>query len=168
MPVSLSTSRNAAAYCGYVSEAVPWFLTPHHFCVVVSQAALTCGFTDQVIYQAGNARRPAVAAFQANGGNNDAGALAFVAAQARRSRRSARLLVMISDGLPTECSVAALRSLVARLGRERIACAQVAVRPLEEVCFPHFVEISGGDLDGAVRRFGRTVERLVRATVGGE
>jgi len=126
------------------------------------------GFTDEVIYDAGHARRCAVAALEANGGNNDAGALAFVAAQARRSRRSSRLLVMISDGLPTECSVAALRSLVAQLGRQRIACAQVAVRSLEEVCFPHFVEISGGDLDGAVRRFGRTLERLVRATVGGE
>src|SRR5262249_21787205 len=66
------------------------------------------GFTDQVIYDAGDAARPAVHALRASGGNNDAAALAHVGEAAHRSGRRAKLAVMISDGLPTECSVAAL------------------------------------------------------------
>src|SRR5207344_398816 len=73
------------------------------------------GFTDQVIYDAGSARRCAVHALQSSGGNNDAGALWHVAQVAMASPRKTKLLVMISDGLPTECTVAALTGLVRRL-----------------------------------------------------
>ncbi|HYT91621.1 MAG TPA: hypothetical protein VEL76_23110, partial [Gemmataceae bacterium] len=73
------------------------------------------GFTDQVIYDAGTAKRCAVHGLEANGGNNDAAGLWHAAQVARSSHRKAKLLVMISDGLPTECSVAALRGLVGKL-----------------------------------------------------
>ena len=64
-----------------------------------------------------------------SGGNNDAAALYHAATAARQSRRKAKVLVMISDGLPTECSIDALRSLVVNLTKRRnIVCAQVAVR----------------------------------------
>lgn len=121
------------------------------------------GFTDSVIYDAGSARRCAAHNLQAGGGNNDAGALDFAAGLARRSGRRSRLLIMISDGLPTECSVQALAGLVARLSaKERILCAQVAVRPLKEVCFPHYIELSGGpeSLGPQVAEFARIVARL--------
>ncbi|MGF1466824.1 MAG: hypothetical protein ACFCGT_11890 [Sandaracinaceae bacterium] len=122
------------------------------------------GFTERVIYDAGDAARPAVASLRASGGNNDAAALFHVAQVAKRSRRRAKVLVMVSDGLPTECSVLALRTLVQRLTRrEGMLCAQVAVRPLEEVCFPHYVLVDDGDYGRAVRRFGRIVQRLVQA-----
>jgi hypothetical protein len=121
------------------------------------------GFTDRIIYDAGDAAHPAVASLEAGGGNNDAAALFHVAQVARRSRRRAKLLVMISDGLPTECSVAALKALVTRLVRkEGMLCAQVAVRPIEEVCFPHYVEVNEEDYDAAVRRFGTIIAKLVR------
>jgi Mg-chelatase subunit ChlD len=121
------------------------------------------GFTERVIYDAGDARRPAVASLEAGGGNNDAAALHYVAQVARASPRRAKLLVMISDGLPTECSVAALKALVVRLTRrEGMCCAQVAVRPLEERCFPHYVEVLDDELDVAVRRFGNIVAGLVK------
>ena len=70
---------------------------------------------------------------------------------------------MISDGLPTQCSVAALAGLVDRLGRnEGILCAQVAVRPLKEICFPHYMELAGDEstLAAQVAEFGRIVARL--------
>jgi hypothetical protein len=124
------------------------------------------GFTEAVIYDAGDAQRPAAHGLQAGGGNNDAAGLWHAALEARRSRRRTRLLVMISDGLPTECSTTALRALVGRLsGRERICCAQVAVRPLEEVCFPHYVLLEGGNLPATVRRFAEVVLGLVRRTL---
>jgi hypothetical protein len=120
------------------------------------------GFTDRVIWDAGDARHPAVTSLSANGGNNDAAALWHAAEVAKASRRRAKLLVMISDGLPTECSVTALRELVQKLTkRERMCCAQVAVRPIEEVCFPHYVEVTEADLGVAVHRFGKIVAALV-------
>ncbi|MEZ4247746.1 MAG: hypothetical protein R3B99_05850 [Polyangiales bacterium] len=73
---------------------------------------------------------------------------------------------MISDGLPTECSVAALRGLVRRLTREGMACAQIAVRPLEERCFDHYVEVRDLSTEESVRRFGTIIARLVRQTIG--
>jgi hypothetical protein len=124
------------------------------------------GFTDRVIYDAGTAGRCAVHGLRATDGNNDAAALWHAAQQARASRRRAKLLVMISDGLPTECSVAALKGLVRRLGqRLHICCAQVAVQPLAEICFPHYVLLEEGDLDASVRRFGAVVARLVQTAM---
>jgi len=125
------------------------------------------GFTDSVIYDAGSAERCAVAGLEAEGGNNDAAGLWHAAQIALASRRKARLLVMISDGLPTECTVSALAALVRRLTlRSGVCCAQVAVRPLEHVCFPHYVELAGEEtLSVTVRRFGEVVTQLVRKTL---
>lgn len=121
------------------------------------------GFTDSVIYDAGDANRPAVAPLHTSGGNNDAAALWHAAQVAQRSKRRAKVLVMISDGLPTECSAEALRSLVTRLTRKyQMCCAQVAVQPLEEVCFPHYTLLEADDVIDSVRTFGTTVARLVR------
>lgn len=125
------------------------------------------GFTDRVIYEAGTANRCAVTSLVANGGNNDAAALFHAAQAAFRSRRRAKLLVMISDGAPTECTVESLRSLVGELTRRHgIACAQIAVRPIDEVCFPHYVEITEGELESAVRKFGNVAAHLVSRTLG--
>ncbi|HZO17201.1 MAG TPA: hypothetical protein VFB62_28180 [Polyangiaceae bacterium] len=141
------------------------------FAVLVAEAAKglqgvdvrTFGFTDSTIYDAGDAGGCAAASLETGGGNNDAAALFHAAGVARRSRRRAKLLVMVSDGLPTECSVNALRGLVRRLEqREGMCLAQVAVRPLEEICFPHHVLLEEADLETSVRRFGETVARLVR------
>jgi hypothetical protein len=121
------------------------------------------GFTDTAIYDAGDAARPALHGLETNGGNNDAAGLWHSAQAAIGSRRRARLLVMVSDGSPTDCTVAALRALVKKLtARWNICCAQVAVRPLEEICFPHYVVVDGDNLDQGVRRFGTIVARLVR------
>ena len=120
------------------------------------------GFTDSVIYDAGSANRCAVHGLEFGGGNNDAAALWHAATIARESRRRAKVLVMISDGLPTECSTTALRSLVTQLTkRHGMCCAQVAVQPLEEICFPHYVEILGMDETQRVIKFGRIVAGLV-------
>jgi Mg-chelatase subunit ChlD/HEAT repeat protein len=124
------------------------------------------GFEDTVIWDAGNARRCAAHALNAGGGNNDAAALWHAYQVARASRRKARLLVMISDGLPAECTVAALRGLVNRLTRLNYCCAQVAVQPLAEICFPHYVVVADDNLDAAVHKFGDIVMRLVGKVLG--
>ncbi|MEO1528312.1 MAG: VWA domain-containing protein [Planctomycetota bacterium] len=121
------------------------------------------GFTDTEIFDAGDAARPAVAALKAGGGNNDAAALLHAASVASRSQRNAKVVVMISDGLPTECTTHALRGLVERLQRRRdLVCAQVAVQPLHEVCFPDYVELTESNTLVSARRFGSIVARLVK------
>lgn len=125
------------------------------------------GFTDSVIYDAGDAKSCDVTALEADGGNNDAAALHHVANLAAASNKRARVLVMISDGLPTECSVAALRGLVTTLTRRKgIVCAQVAVRRLEEECFPNYVVLDDAEIDVAVARFGRMIGDLTRKALG--
>lgn len=124
------------------------------------------GFTDKVIYDCGEAKRCAAYSLRANGGNNDAAALFHAANVARASNRRAKLLVMISDGLPTECTVAALRELVQTLGRRyHMVCAQVAVQPLAEICFPHYVVCNDPTIEQTVARFGRVIMGLVRKTL---
>jgi hypothetical protein len=91
----------------------------------------------------------------------------YAARVARRSARKARLLVMISDGSPSACSVTALRELVDRLTRRMgILCAQVAVEALDEICFPHYILLEEGQTDECVRRFGVVMQRLVRQALG--
>jgi hypothetical protein len=124
------------------------------------------GFDDIRIYDAGTARRCSAHGLTANNGNNDAAALWHAAQEALASPRRARLLVMVSDGSPTGCSVNALRALVARLTkRHHVACAQVAVARFEHVCFPHFVLLEEGQTEACVRKFGRIISRLVRQTL---
>jgi hypothetical protein len=120
------------------------------------------GFTDSVIYDAGDAHHCGVSALQASGGNNDAAALLHAAKVAVASRRQARVLVMISDGLPTSCSVAAVRDLVAQVTRRRgLLCAQVAVRPLTEVMFPDYIVLED-ESEVGVARFGRMIGKLAQ------
>jgi hypothetical protein len=119
------------------------------------------GFTESTIFDAGDSADCAVTALRADGGNNDAAALYYVASRAAMSRRRAKILVMVSDGLPTNCSVDALRALVTELSRRRgIVCAQVAVRALDEVCFPHYVVLDDANPDVAIARFGRMIAML--------
>ncbi len=124
------------------------------------------GFTEMQIFDAGTARRCAVHALNAWGGNNDAAALQHAFECAQASPRKAKLLIMISDGLPTNCSVAALQHLVQRLTRRRYCCAQVAVAPLEQMCFPHYILLDDAHLAESVQKFGAVVRRLVQEALG--
>ena len=126
------------------------------------------GFTDQVIYDAGHANRCAIHALNAGGGNNDAAGLWHAALQAKASQRRAKLLVMISDGAPTECTVNALRSLVTRLTkRMKICCAQVGVCPLEHQCFPNYILLDQENVAASVREFGNVMAKLVQKALRG-
>ena len=110
------------------------------------------GFTDSTIYDAATRTDCHVIALETDGGNNDAAALYHAANVALASQKRAKVLIMISDGLPTECSVAALKGLVIELTKRRnIVCAQVAVRKLDEVGFPNYVVLDDSELDVARR-----------------
>ncbi len=125
------------------------------------------GFTDSTIYDAGDAQSCHVTGLESEGGNNDAAALFHAAAAAMTSKRKAKVVVMISDGLPTECSVAALKTLATTLTKRKgVVCAQVAVRPIEEDCFPHHVLLDDAQVDVSVAKFGRLIGDLARRVLG--
>ncbi|XOV87586.1 MAG: VWA domain-containing protein [Pseudomonadota bacterium] len=124
------------------------------------------GFNHNTIFDLGSARSRRIASLVADGGNNDAGALHFAVQQALVSRHARRILIMISDGFPTECSFESLKELVALLPPMGIVCAQVAVSEMEEdlIAFPNYVDLSGDDFGESVARFGRLLEQLINST----
>ena len=120
-------------------------------------------FDDDTFYWMGALRHNAIAALEAGGGNNDAGGLQRAADLALASRKRHKLLIMISDGSPTECTFESLKNLVQRLTRDHeIVCAQVAVERIEQIAFPHYVDLSRYTLDEAVARFGNLLIQLTR------
>jgi hypothetical protein len=126
------------------------------------------GFTDSVLYNAGNAQNCAVHALQAEGGNNDAAALWYASRLAIASRRKARLIVMISDGSPTECSVDALQQLVQKISiKFKICCAQVAVAQMQHICFPHYIELTDSNINVAVQKFGSMLMKIIHRIISG-
>ena len=119
------------------------------------------GFDEDTLYVLGDFQRHHIAALEAGGGNNDAGALKIAAELALKSRKRNRLLIMVSDGSPSHCTFASLKGLVARLTHEhQIICAQAAVATMSHIAFPHFVDLSQVELDEAVARFGALLMKL--------
>jgi len=120
-------------------------------------------FDDDTYYHLGTLQRCAVSSLQTGGGNNDAGGLARAAERALASGKQHKLLIMISDGSPTECSVEALTDLVQRLQRDYgIVCVQVAVDSIEHEAFPDFVDLTAFDFHEAVARFGQMIRQHTR------
>ena len=125
------------------------------------------GFTDSVIYDAGDRarlrrRRPRTP----TAATTTRPALYHAANVAMASHKRAKVLVMISDGLPTECSVEALRGLVAdadaaprhrvRAGRGPSARGSV---------LPELRRCSTARIETAVARFGRMIGDLARRSL---
>ncbi len=118
-------------------------------------------FDHNTFYRLGDFQRHAVGALSAGGGNNDAGGLQRAADLALRSGRRNKLLIMVSDGSPTACSVESLKALVHALHRDyQISCVQVGVSAIDHVAFPRFVDVSSYSFDEAVARFGNLLVSL--------
>jgi hypothetical protein len=136
---------------------------------VAGISAHVVGFTDDIIYDVGEPGDTSITRLEADGGNNDAAGLLHAARFALASMKSRKLLVMISDGYPTECSFESLCRLVEVLdSRHGICCAQVAVDSLddERIAFPHFTDLTEHTPAGAVAAFGRMIQHLIRARFG--
>jgi len=75
-----------------------------------------------------------------------------------------RLLIMISDGFPTDCSQESLANLVRHLDDVyNIKSVQVAVAEMEadRVAFPDFTDLTQHQIPVAVKMFGRMVQRIL-------
>lgn len=119
------------------------------------------GFTEKEIFDCGTAKQCSVSGLKTHVGNNDAAALWHAAQASAKSGKTHRVLVMISDGLPSDCTWSALNSLVSKLERQGYVVVQVAVDKIAKPAFRHFVDLSEDDLNVSTRKFGRLIEKLV-------
>ncbi len=118
-------------------------------------------FDENTFYKLGTLTHCSVAGLYAGGGNNDAGALKKAAELAMASRKKNKLLVMISDGSPTECTEISLTSLVQQLESSyQIKCIQVAIDKFSTASFKDFVDLSNLDFHSAITRFGEIIARI--------
>jgi hypothetical protein len=95
------------------------------------------------------------------GGNNDAAAVMRATEMLRASKRSRKVLCMISDGMPAECTVEQLREQV-RVAETRhgIRCVQIAVAPIFHIGFTEFIDVSACELGDAVKRIAGVLASL--------
>jgi len=118
-------------------------------------------FDHNTFYRLGTLTHCSVAGLYAGGGNNDAGALKKAAELAMASRKKNKLLVMISDGSPTECTEISLTNLVQQLESSyQIKCIQVAIDKFSAASFKDFVDLSNLDFNNSITRFGEIIARI--------
>lgn len=121
-------------------------------------------FDGRQFIELGGFQRNAIASLTAEDGNNDSGALARAARLAQASGRKHKLLIMISDGSPSQCTFESLKQLVERLTSVHgMVCVQVAVDAIADIAFRNYVDLSQFSFDEAVTRFGRLLIRLTQA-----
>ena len=95
------------------------------------------------------------------GGNNDGAALRWMGERALASSAEHKVVVMLSDGSPTGCSVEALRHECVRLSGEGVALAQLSLRRSPDThVFPHTVEVDPADPRRTWAAFAMLVQRL--------
>lgn len=127
------------------------------------------GFTDDQILEVGRPGSAALGGLEPGGGNNDAAGLLALALHAQKSARENRLLVMISDGYPAQCSLESLGNLVRVLEHHwQMRCVQVAVDEMDEerIVFPRFTDLTRHEPRQAVRAFGRMIRKVLHANLG--
>src|SRR4029453_2020698 len=102
------------------------FLLGKKFALILEQAVLNLpgvsahfwGFTDSTIYDCGVPGEGRVSGLQCGGGNNDAAMLWHMGQSAAKSGKDVKILLMLSDGQPSECSWLALHNLVLQFEQE--------------------------------------------------
>lgn len=120
------------------------------------------GFTDRVIYDCGTPGQSRVSGLHANGGNNDSAMLWHMYQSAASSGKELRILLMVSDGAPTECSWGSLHNLVGRLEMAGFVPVQIAVSTITNPAFErYFVDLVGQPMASAIIEFGRLLLSLV-------
>lgn len=120
------------------------------------------GFTDTVIYDCGVPGQQKISGLRSNGGNNDSAALWHMSRSAAASGRELRILLMVSDGEPSECTWGSLHNLVCRLEMSGFIPVQIAVDKIKKPAFEkYYVDLVGQPMASAIIDFGRILMSLV-------
>lgn len=122
------------------------------------------GFTDNTIYDCGVPGQRLVSGLKPSGGNNDAAMLYHMAHSAMQSNKDVKILLMVSDGQPSECTWGTLHNLVRRLRSDGFIPVQIAVDAIREPAFEEFsVSLVGQSMSEAINSMAGVLARLIEA-----
>lgn len=120
------------------------------------------GFTDTEIYDCGEPGEYRTSGLKSHGGNNDSAMLWHMGQSAARSGKEIRILLMISDGQPADCSWGSLHNLVNLFESDGMIPVQIAVDRINEPAFKTwFVDLVGQTMPEAVISMGHMLVSLV-------
>ncbi len=123
--------------------------------------SLFIGF-NQNIYLCGDHEENSIASLAGVGKTNEAAALEFVRVRCASSPRRRRIVLVLSDGLPTVCSVESVRWLVQDMERKHgfrfLSCALSKER---HPAYSLRADLAGPLTPGALSSFGRCLQRLL-------
>jgi hypothetical protein len=109
------------------------------------------GFTDTAIYDCGQAGEHRISGLKASGGNNDSAMLFHMGQSAQASGKSVKMLFMLSDGQPSDCSWLSLRNLVLRFEAEGMVPWHFALDKIKDSAFErYFTDLCGQPLEDAI------------------
>lgn len=120
------------------------------------------GFTDRQIFDCGEAGQLGVSGLTSEGGNNDSAMLWHMGQSAAASGKQVKILLMISDGQPSDCPWGSLNYLVRQLESDGMIPVQIAVDKIAVPAFERFfVDLVGQTMTEAIFTMGRMLASLV-------
>jgi len=109
------------------------------------------GFTDSAIYDCGTAGQYRTSGLVSSGGNNDSAMLWHMGQSAKASNKSVKMLFMLSDGQPSDCSWGSLRNLVLHFEGAGMVPWHFALDQIENSAFERFfTDLCGQPLEEAI------------------
>ncbi|MBS1996922.1 MAG: hypothetical protein JSS86_11450 [Cyanobacteria bacterium SZAS LIN-2] len=145
------------------------FLLGKFFALVLEQAVINLpgvsahfwGFTDHSIFDCGVPGEGRVSGLQCGGGNNDSAMLWHMGQSAAASGKDVKILLMLSDGQPSECSWLSLHNLVLQFEQEGMIPWNFALDVIGTPAFERFfTDLVGQSLDQAIVTMGETLAAL--------
>lgn len=142
------------------------------FAMVLEQAVINLpgvsarfwGFTSDTIYDCGVAGERRISGLVCNGGNNDAAMLWKMGQSARQSGKDVKILLMLSDGQPSECSWLSLRNLVVKFEQEGMIPWNFALDVIKTPAFERFfTDLVGQTQDEAVLTMGEILASIAQS-----
>ena len=98
-----------------------------------------------------------------HGGNNDAAMLWHMSQSAAKSGKDVKILLMLSDGMPADCSWRSLHSLVLQLEQEGMIPWNFGLDTIDTPAFERFfTDLVGQSQEEAVITMGETLASLAQ------
>ena len=148
------------------------FLLGKFFSLVVEQAVINLpgvsarfwGFTHNAIYDCGKPGEGRMSGLVCGGGNNDAAMLWHMAQSASKSGKDVNILLMLSDGQPSDCSWLSLKNLVVQLEQNPgMVPWNFALDVIEIPAFEQFfTDLVGQSMEEAILTMGETLAAIAR------
>jgi len=145
------------------------FLMGKFFALVLEQAVLGLpgvsahfwGFTNDRIYDCGTPGEGRSSGLVCGGGNNDSAMLWHMGQSAAASGKDVKILLMLSDGQPSECSWLSLHNLVLQFEQEGMIPWNFALDVINTPAFErYFTDLVGQTMDEAIATMGETLAAL--------